>query len=296
MLLGSPGLARPADTPAGHQAPPGDDVVLTEASPAEEPLPRFRDRDGAPSPFPDDAAVLSFLRTAPIVSATPIGKGVTGALKVVLRNGPVEARAAFHDIDIRKTLGTIQGRPVPFFVDSYRSQIAAYELSRLMGLDHVPPTVERSYQGRRGSLHFWIEGATDLDGLLEGKGPKIDPGDRDRQLQDVWVFDALIRNMDRNRGNLVFDADGRLWWIDHTRAFGRGDDLVGVEKIQRCSRKMLEALRALDAGAVRHALSPYISVFEIEALMKRRDLLVEHIEELVARRGEASVLIESRSP
>jgi hypothetical protein len=111
-------------------------------------------------------------------------------------------------------------------------------------------------------------------------------------MHDVWVFDALIRNTDRNQGNLVFDGDGRLWWIDHTRAFGQGKELVGLERVKRCSRQLWDALRALEAKQVREGLSPYLSIFEIKALLKRRDALVEHLEEMIAEQGEERILFD----
>jgi hypothetical protein len=279
--------------PSTALAKAGPEVAPPDATTAAEPTASlFRAPDGRPSPLPDATAVGAFLRSAPIVDAKPIGKGVTKALRVVLVQGPITARAAFHDIDVKKTMGTIKGRPMPHFVDSYRSQIAAYELDRLMGLDRVPPTVARTYNRRRGSLHFWIEGGMDLEGVLEGKGPKVDRLERARQMHDVWVFDALIRNTDRNQGNLVFDGDGRLWWIDHTRAFGQGKELVGLERVKRCSRQLWDALRALEAKQVREGLSPYLSIFEIKALLKRRDALVEHLEEMIAEQGEERILFD----
>ena len=33
------------------------------------------------------------------------------------------------------------------------------------------------------------------------------------------LFDSLIFNDDRNPGNYLFDADWKLWMIDHSRAF-----------------------------------------------------------------------------
>jgi hypothetical protein len=43
------------------------------------------------------------------------------------------------------------------FWESYKSEIAAYRLDRVRGLDMVPPTVERSVEGESGSLQLWVE-------------------------------------------------------------------------------------------------------------------------------------------
>ena len=45
-----------------------------------------------------------------------------------------------------------------------------------------------------------------------------------KQVQMMNVFDALIYNTDRNRGNILITPDWRLWMIDHTRAFRRNPD------------------------------------------------------------------------
>ena len=65
------------------------------------------------------------------------------------------------------------------------------------------------------------------------------------------VFDALIANTDRNKGNLLIDKDWRAWYIDHTRAFRRSPELLDSELLVRCDRRLLAALRALDPATVR---------------------------------------------
>ena len=44
------------------------------------------------------------------------------------------------------------------FWEAYKSEIAAYELDRLLGLDMVPPTVERRVGGDLASVQLWVEG------------------------------------------------------------------------------------------------------------------------------------------
>ena len=39
--------------------------------------------------------------------------------------------------------------PLHGYWESYKSEIAAYELDKLLGLDMIPPTVERRVQGER---------------------------------------------------------------------------------------------------------------------------------------------------
>ena len=47
--------------------------------------------------------------------------------------------------------------------ESYKSEIAAYELDKLLGLDMVPPAVERQIKGDIGAAVMWVEGVKGWD-------------------------------------------------------------------------------------------------------------------------------------
>ena len=46
---------------------------------------------------------------------------------------------------------------VNFFRDHYANNVAAFELSRMLGMNNVPPGVVRRVGRNKGSLHLWIE-------------------------------------------------------------------------------------------------------------------------------------------
>jgi hypothetical protein len=106
------------------------------------------------------------------------------------------------------------------------------------------------------------------------------------------VFDALIYNTDRNSGNLIIAPDWKLWLIDHTRAFRRLNALPDGPPINQCERGFYQKLKGLDETVVRETLKPYLSSFELEALWKRRGLILERLDKLIAEKGEAQVLYE----
>jgi hypothetical protein len=106
----------------------------------------------------------------------------------------------------------------------------------------------------------------------------------------MYVFDALVANLDRNQGNILVDREWTLWLIDHTRAFTQVDELLEPKKITRCSRDLWLALRDLDVASLQPRLEPLLTKAEIRALFKRRIELVRHIEALIAAKGEAAVL------
>ena len=111
-----------------------------------------------------------------------------------------------------------------------------------------------------------------------------------KQVQMMNVFDALVYNTDRNRGNILITPDWRLWMIDHTRAFRQLSTLWAGDTIKQCERGVYEKLKALDEKEVRERLKPYLSSFEIGALLDRRKLLVQQIDKLIAENGEDKVL------
>ena len=201
--------------------------------------------------------------------------------------------AAFRTIDVERsnmrTGGAVLDRHM--FRDHYSFEIAAYRLSRLLGLDRVPPTTARRIDGKQGSLQLWIEGAmTEADWIESGAG-RLDAA-RHVQRQTMLVFDNLIYNFDRHQNNMLYDKAGRLWFIDHTRSFKRIPELPDLERIAVCDRSLLERLRAADEEVLRRELKPYLDVLELQGLIQRRKLLLDHFDALIAERGETAVLME----
>ena len=43
------------------------------------------------------------------------------------------------------------------FMESYKAEIAAYKFDRLLGLNMVPPIVERNMNGSNGAAVLWVE-------------------------------------------------------------------------------------------------------------------------------------------
>jgi hypothetical protein len=95
------------------------------------------------------------------------------------------------------------------------AEVEAYDLSRLLGMDIVPPTVYSTLNGVPGTSQQFIPGLQ-IGRELE-KEPTWRELDQD-QFEDVLVLDVLIANDDRNRGNWGLDASGRLWAVDHGHA------------------------------------------------------------------------------
>jgi hypothetical protein len=78
--------------------------------------------------------------------------------------------------------------------------------------------------------------------------------------------------------------------VDFTRAFRTSKGLFREQSVQRCSRSLLAAMKALTADSVAAATAPHLLPGEINALIHRRDRIVERIGMLVQERGEEVVL------
>jgi hypothetical protein len=249
------------------------------------------DSAGAPLPFQTHREITEYLRSAEVVGRSPIGQGVTGAERVLLERGGVRVRAAFRTVD-ETYRGPFQNLPMSVrrVRDEAVFECAAYELSEALGLGRVPPTVWRKIGKTAGSLQIWLEQARTETEILE---KSLEPPDLvrwNRQKERMYVFDAMLANLDRNQGNILVDREWTLWLIDHTRAFTQVDELLEPKKITRCSRDLWLALRDLDVASLQPRLEPLLTKAEIGALFKRRIELVRHIEALIAAKGEAAVL------
>ena len=156
----------------------------------------------------------------------------------------------------------------------------------------MPPTVCRRIDETAGSVQIWLEHAMPLDNFLEQSPEAPEVAGLRLQEHDVYVFDALIANIDRNQGNVLVDRRGTLWCIDHTRAFAQTKRVLQPEEITHCSRHLWLALRNLDEASLQPRLEPFLRKGELRTLFDRRRELVKHIEELIASRGEAAVLFD----
>tara|TARA_B100000029_G_scaffold251036_1_gene248082 strand:- start:91 stop:900 length:810 start_codon:yes stop_codon:yes gene_type:complete len=243
-----------------------------------------------PAWSPDEMA--HFLRTAEVVESDRSTNGSTSPWRLRLSDGTVTHQAAYQSID--RTLSNVRfpsGRTELTFVDSYHYNIAAYELARLLGLgDMVPVTVERRWNGERGSASWWVDAEWD-DAERRALGLKPPDARRwNRQMYKMLVFTALVQDTDRNRTNTLISKDWHVWMIDFSRAFRLEPELPDLEALRRCDPGLLARLRALDRDGISAAVGSHLSALEIDAVLERRDRLVAHFDALVAEQGAARVL------
>jgi hypothetical protein len=238
-------------------------------------------------PFASREEIEEYLRNARIVKAKGTGLGTTNPLKLTLDDGRVQHFAVFKSIDERKTGATqLSGSTEIDFKDSWMFEIAAYELDKLLGLDMVPVTVERTYRGQKGSLQFWIDNCMMESDRLKRKLNPPDPTSWKQQIFKVRVFDNLVYNIDRNLGNLLITPDWKCYMIDHSRTFKNVDALKSPKDLTYFSRSLIEALQKLDEQTVKTRCDRYLTLFEVRTMLRRRDKIVELYTGLLAEKGE----------
>jgi hypothetical protein len=234
-----------------------------------------------------------FLLHAPIVATKKKApRGVTDARRVTLSDGRTTHDAQIQDVDIQKAI--FDGGPKHSevnFKDTYRYNVAAYRLSRLLGLEEVPMSVLRTVGGKPAAVTWWVDDVAG-DEVARLKKKIVSPNSL-RTVNYTFilrVFDELIQNRDRNAGNLLWTSDWKMWMIDHTRAFRLQPTLLNPQTIQRCERTLLDRMRGLTAAAVTETMGATLLPVEIDALMARRDALVKLFDERIAQQGESVVL------
>lgn len=255
----------------------------------------YLDIDGNPLPFQDHATILEVLRTAPVVDQKLMSRGIAANIKLVLEHEGVRFHAVLRMVDLMEKEKTGSKRMVVKYRDSYIFEVAAYELDQMLGIGRVPPTVVRTVEGHTGSVQIWMEGTTPEDLMVE-QG-RLNPPDTIgwfKQKTVMWVFDALVANVDRNQGNLLIDSDWNLWFIDHTRAFRETPSLIDVEAISTCERGLWAAIQAIDDEALEKRLKDYLTSNELKKLFLRRKNLVKHITKKIRKHGEDKVLYDMR--
>ncbi len=227
------------------------------------------------------AEIEDYLRTAEVVSMEELSVGVTKPKRARLApGGPVES---FAWKAIRP--GRYDG-----FYESYLSEIAAYELDKLLELNMVPPTVLREYRREKGAAVMWASPTrsfTDMGGVPTPPADKA--ADWNRQIVKAKMFDDLIYNQDPNLGNWLVDPAWNLILIDHTRAFQSGRRMV--HELTRVDEDLWNRMRALTEEGLRAALSPGLSSGNVKGIIQRRDHMQELIDKLVEERGEAYVFM-----
>jgi len=237
--------------------------------------------------------ITQFLLTAKVVASTPWrGKGITHTWVLTLSDGTVTHDASFQPIDQHRPETTFASGQIQLnFVDSYKYNIAAYQLAELLGMDDMLPVyVERKWRGDSGSLSWWLPVKMDEKERVAQKIAVPDPDAWNNQMYKVRVLDQLVYDSDPNLTNVLITEDWKIWRIDFTRAFRLHKELRGVSDLAHCDRQLFAKLKTLNQDELLEKTKHYLNKDEVKALMVRRDKIVEQFQKLIAEKGENEVL------
>ena len=237
--------------------------------------------------------VEQFLKKAKFVAKAPLGSGVTESLKITLELNGTTQFAVLKTVDQKRpgAQRNAKGEIEIDFQDSWRTEVAAYELDKLLGLGMVPATVERMspYDNKPASLQLWVEASMSEARRREKAIIPPDPTKWSAQLQAMATFDALIYNTDRHPDNLLISDAFEVRLIDHSRSFRPNAELRNKEDLSHFSRALFTRIEQLSKPGVEKKLLDYLSRTQIDGLMKRRQLLIDHAQELAKKLGEKAV-------
>jgi len=236
-----------------------------------------------------------FLKTADIVGQRQIGRGQAVALPWILT---LEKDGISRQALWKNPLGRVNG-----FLESWKWEIAAYRIDKFIGLNMVPPTVEKEFQGNRGSCQLWV--TVEMDLRKKDREKIKTPPDKiyswNRAIYLQRAFDNLVANIDRTQGNILITKDWRMILIDHSRSFGTykrvTTELIYTEKhrdgpkiMKQLPRIFVEKIKDMNFEKISDVVGVYLTIEEIEAVLIRRDLILVEINRLIKKFGEDSVL------
>jgi len=328
--LGVPDPApQPAPTPANAGSPTATVPAAATETPKTAPQPAAPPAEPLPVSAAASPSVLvpslapvqldPLVRLQELIYNAPVrgiperlGGGVMVKYKVRLEDGS------------EKGLKTVF-KPRQTGGQSFTYEIAAYRIDRLCRMGHVPVTVKRALPrsllaqvggsglGRviasgdvvGGSLQQWVNDAKDPFGMrargwvegwlrrLECLDGKVSDLAGTRQASNLLLLDYLQGNMDRySGGNILEDANGKLWFIDNSEAFSSSTrPRRDFDRVKRFDRKVIDALRQATDDDFAREVGPWITQAELRALLERRLHVLERVDTIVTKYGRGNTCL-----
>lgn len=233
-----------------------------------------------------EAEIENYIRTVQIVKLADLSVGVTHPRKATLPPGGPTPFLAWKVIPA----GRYEG-----FWENDQSEVAAYELDKLIELHMIPPTVERDYKGERGAAVMWALPTKSFREMGAKGAPDAPPryaAAWARQIVKAKMFDNLINNTDPNLGNWFVDPAWNLILIDHTRAFTPGKNMI--HEMTRVDADLWARMHALTEASIQTTIGKWIMRGEAKSLIERRDKMQQIIDALVKAHGEAFVFMKDQ--
>jgi hypothetical protein len=208
--------------------------------------------------------------------------GRTAPGRVNLDDGEFKRQAMFKIVDVTRP------ESLP---DSYKYELAAYALDKLLGFGKIPPMVEREIENTKGSLQIRVEDCTALDDLQRKRTTPPDPQAFSNALEEINFFENLVyKERDELDDILIHEETWRIFRVDFSQAFEPSPDLIPEQEITRCSKALFQNLQKLSDEVIKARLKDYLNDEEMSALLTRKSLIIQTLKKLIEEKGEAAVL------
>lgn len=230
------------------------------------------------------APLEEYLRTVTMQKFEDLSVGVTKPKKAFLPEGGPVKYLVWKVIPPGRYGG---------YWENYQNEIAAYELDKLLGLNMVPPSVEKVYRGERGAAVMWVSPSKsfkDLGGKGAPSAPEPFADMWARQLVKAKMFHNLVNDIDPNLGNWLVDPGWNLILIDFTRSFTQGTKMV--HELTRIDLPLWTRMKELTEASLTATIGKYIGKGEIRSMLQRRDRMQQLIDKLVTERGDTYVYMK----
>lgn len=218
--------------------------------------------------------IVEALQSGTIVHLKPIGSGITNPYKAEIEFADQRFHAVWKPIPPG-------GTPVN---ESFDAEVAAYRLSRELGVNMVPPTVKRKIGRRSGSLQLWVTGHQSGEALYKQHRAQIL---KPEQLELMRFFDALVDNTDRHANNFLVDETGNIVLIDHSRSMNYdnwGPQRKGPMPVT-FRADVVNRLRSLSVERLHALIGDLFGRGDVRALHRSAQRLLTHVEETLRQAG-----------
>jgi uncharacterized repeat protein (TIGR03843 family) len=162
----------------------------------------------------------------------------------------------------------------------YLREVAAYELSKALGWPAIPPTVVRREAPHGvGAVQLFID--ADRRHFLSEQArtarlsEPVQHARRETWLR-VALFDVITNNADRKSGHCLFDAEDRVWVVDHGLTFHTDPklrtviwDFSGEPLPQQMCSDVERTLRETEKGELARTFENLLDPREIRVLTRR---------------------------
>jgi len=209
--------------------------------------------------------IENILKNNKIINVEPLGGGINDSFVINL-GGEVKAVWKPH----KETWSS-----------NYRAEVLAYEVDRKFGFNLIPETVERTIDGKKGSVQLFKELGYGLS------GPSLAPRS---QLKKQSFLDFIIDNRDRHEQNYLMNWDKTVISIDNEMSFTTGGNnhhtfferRPDIREFLRTSegKEIVRKFENTDLEAFREELRLYLGTKDANRQIDRIKFVIKYYEDI----------------